>query len=149
MTIIEKLESTIHQALGEQFPFYYDTPSTLNLRLDNARFPCAFLHVIESGAVRNDVGILREQLTCQILFTAPSNLDFDGIENERIINELKQNAFIWLQILNRNDLLTLDSIDGTTRLYATEDAILTAFGVTIRVTEIEGVTPCDVPNVNY
>ena len=149
MTIIEKLKTTIHKALGEQFPFYYDTPNTLNLRLDNARFPCAFLNVIESGAVRNEVGILREQLTCQVLFTAPSSLDFDGIENERIINGLKHDAFVWLQVLANNDLLDLDSIDGTTRLYATEDAILTAFGVTIRVTEIEGVSPCDVPNVNF
>lgn len=149
MTIIDKLKATIHRALGEQFPFYYDTPNTLNLRLDNARFPCAFLHVIESGAVRNEVGILREQLTCQVLFTSPSSLDFDGIENERIINGLKHDAFVWLQVLNRNNVLTLDSIEGTTRLYATEDAILTAFGVTIRVTEIEGVSPCDVPNVNF
>lgn len=149
MTIIEKLKATLQVALGAQYPFYYETPQTMNLRLDNAHFPCAFLHVIESGAVRNEVGILREQMTCQVLFAAPTKLDFDGIDNERIINGLKHDAFVWLQVLNRNNVITLDSIEGTTRLYATEDAILTAFGVTIRVTEIDGISPCDVPNVNF
>lgn len=147
MTIIEKLQQSVKDALGTSFPFYYDTPQTINLRLDNATFPCAFLHVIESGAVRNDIGILKERLTCQVLFTAPSSLDFDGVENEKIIDTLKRYAFVWLQVLQRSRELTLDEIQGTTRLYATEDAILTAFGVTVVVTEVDGISWCDTGKV--
>lgn len=81
----------------------------------------------------------------QVAFATPSVLDFDGMENERLIDTLKRAAFCWLQVLRRSSELRLDDDITTTRLYATEDAILTAFSVTIRVTEVEGISICDLP----
>lgn len=154
MTIIEKIAKSVHDALDtrdgrgnvtEVFPFYYDTPETLNVRLDNATYPCAMMHVVESGVVSDTNGILRERLTCQVLFASPTVLDFDGIENERIIEPLKRAAFVWLQSLNRSyDLKIGTGTKTTQRLYATEDAILTAFGVTLEIEEVDGVSPCDI-----
>lgn len=155
MTIIEKLAQSIHDVLdiknaeGEvvrPFPFYYDTPQTLNVRLDNANFPCAFLHVIESGTADDTNGILRERIMCQVMFANLTVLDFDGLENERIIDALKRIAFVWLQGLRKSQDLRLASNIRTRRLYASEDAILTVFGVTITVEEIDGISPCDVTN---
>lgn len=152
MTIIEKIEQSIHDALdiknaeGEvirPFPFYYDTPQTLNIRLDNANFPCAFLHVVESGVADDTNGILRERVTCQVMFASPTVLDFDGIRNERIIDALKRIAFVWLQGLRKSNDLRLASDIQTRRLYASEDAILTVFGVTITIEEVDGISPCD------
>lgn len=154
MTIIDKIAASIHAALDvrneqgevvEAFPFYYDTPETVNLRLDQAQYPCAFMHVVESGTADDTNGIIRERLLCQMVFTAPTVLDFDGLENERIIDPLKHAAFVWLQEVRRSSDLRLASIESTERLYATNDAILTAFAVTVRIEEVDGVSPCDLP----
>ena len=154
MTIIEKIAESVHEALDTKdacgntervFPFYYDTPETINVRLDHADFPCAFLHVIESGVLADVNGILKERLTCQVLFAAPTVLDFDGLENEEIIDDLKRAAFIWLQVLKRSGDLKLASVQNTQRLYATEDAIVTAFGVTCDIEEVDGISFCDLP----
>lgn len=158
MTIIEKIACSIHAALDERdeagevvrtFPFYYDTPETINKRLDYAAPPCAFFHVVESGTAIDVNGIIKERLTCEVVFSDITTLDFDGIENERIIDELKRKAFIWLQVLRKSGILRIDTIVSTSRYYATEDAILTGFAVTIRVEDMEGISPCDAPSVNF
>lgn len=154
MTIIEKIAASIHEALDTRnkcgevvdvFPFYYDTPETINLRLDHATFPCAMMHVVESGIAVSDNGVLRERLTIKVVFANMTTLDFDGLENERIIEPLKRAAFCWLQVLRRSSELRLGADVETMRYYATNDAIVTGFEVTLRVEEIDGISICDLP----
>lgn len=144
MSIIEKIRNSVTQATG--LPFYYDTPQTLNVRLDTAQYPCAMLHIIESGAVTDANGILRERLTIEVVFATLSSLDFDGeqVEAEEL-DGLKRLAFRWLMNLYRSVALRLVSINGTHRYYATDDAIYSAFGVQVTLDEIEGLSPCDFP----
>ena len=147
MSIIEKIKQSVVGATG--LPFLYDTPQTLNERLDkleSTQFPCAMLHIVQSGAVQDQNGILRERLTIEILFATLSRLDFDGLQVEN--NELdvmKRHAFVWLQALMRSRDLRLVANNGTQRYYATDDAIISAYGVNVTIDEIKGFSPCDVP----
>lgn len=144
MTIIDKIKNSVTGATG--LPFYYDTPQTLNLRLDKATFPCAMLHILQSGAVFDTNGILRERLTIEMLFAVNSNLDFDGEDVEKNeLDAMKRLAFKWLIGLYRSNELRLISLNGTTRYYATDDAIFSAYGVQIVLEEIAGVSKCDFP----
>lgn len=142
MDIIAKIKDSL-QVTG--LPFYYDTPQTLNVRLDTAQYPCAMLHIIESGTVTDANGILRERLTIEMLFATTSSLDFDGetVEREEL-DGMKKKAFQWLVALYRSRALRLASINETHRYYATDDAIFSAFGVQVTLDEIEGISPCDV-----
>lgn len=142
MSIIDKIKSTIGTATG--LPFYYDTPQTLNVRLDNAQYPCAMLHILESGAVVDTNGVLRERLTIEMLFATTSRLDFDGttVENEEL-QRMKVYAFQWLITLYRSRELRLVSINGTNRYYATDDAIYSAYGVQVTIDEAQGFSKCD------
>lgn len=142
MSIIEKIKNSITAATG--LPFYYDTPQTLKLRLDSATYPCAMLHILQSGAIVDTNGILRERLTIEMLFAMTSDLDFDGTDVEK--NELdgmKLLAFQWLLALYRSRELRLVSINGTNRYYATDDAIYSAYGVQVTIDEVQGVSKCD------
>lgn len=142
MSIIEKIKRSVEGTTG--LPFYYDTPQTLNVRADYAAYPCVMLHIVESGAVEDTNGILRERLTVNVLFVTESSLDFDGITVEAYeLDEMKKMAFRWLLTLKRSHDLRLQSINGTNRYYATDDAILSAFGVNVTIDEAQGVTPCD------
>lgn len=143
MSIIGKIKQSITAATG--LPFYYDTPQTLNIRLDNAIYPCAMMHIIQSGAVVAENGIVRERLTIEVLFATTSHLDFDGLEVEN--NELdvmKLKAFTWLLALYRSHDLHLSSINGTSRYYATDDAIYSAYGVNVTIEEVAGVSKCTI-----
>lgn len=142
MTIIDKIKMSVEGATG--LPYYYDTPQTLGVRLDSAKFPCAMMHVAESGAVTDDNGIVRERLTVELLVADLSRLDFDGIEAERQIDPLKHHALRWLASMRRNHDLQLVAVNGTQRYYATEDAIVVAYGVNVTLQEREGVSACEV-----
>ena len=138
MTIIDKIKQSVEQATG--LPFVYDTPQTLNVRLDNLNLPCAMMQVVESGTATDENGIIREVITAMVLFTDRTELDFDGIENERKhLDAMKKAAFGWLLSLRRSECLRLVSTGATARYYATDDAIVTAFGVTVTIEELEGV----------
>ena len=144
MSIIEKIKQSVVGATG--LPFYYDTPQTLNLRLDTAQFPCAMLHIVQSGAIQDQNGILRERLTIEVLFATLSNLDFDGLTVEaQELDGMKRKAFAWLQALMRSRDLRLVANNGTQRYYATDDAIISAYGVNVTIDEVKGVSPCSIP----
>lgn len=143
MSIIDKIKKSIEDATG--LTFYYDTPQTLNVRLDRATYPCAMLHILQSGAVTDANGVLRERLTIEVLFATTSHLDFDGVDVEaNEIDGLKKQAFKWLIKLLRSHDLRLVSINGTNRYYATEDAIYSAFGVNVTLDEAQGFSKCDI-----
>lgn len=142
MSVIEKIKESVTMATG--LPFYYDTPQTLNVRLDTAEYPCAMLHILQSGTVTDTNGILHERLTIEMLFADQSRLDFDGEQVEAYeLDALKRLAFKWVLHLYRSRALRLLSINGTNRYYATDDAIYSAFGVQVTIDEAEGVSPCD------
>ncbi len=143
MSIIDKIKKSIEEATG--LTFYYDTPQTLNVRLDRATYPCAMLHILQSGAATDANGILRERLTIEVLFATTSHLDFDGIDVEaNEIDGLKKQAFKWLIKLLRSHDLRLVSVNGTNRYYATDDAIYSAFGVNVTLDEAQGFSKCDI-----
>lgn len=147
MSVIDKIKNSITAATG--LPFYYDTPQTLNVRLDTAVYPCAMLHILQSGAVVDVNGILKERLTIEMLFATTSHLDFDGTDVEKNeIDGLKKYAFTWLLKLLRSHDLKLIAINGTNRYYATEDVIYSAYGVNVTIDEIQGYSKCDIEETN-
>jgi len=144
MSIINKIQQSIEVATG--LPFYYDTPQTLNERMSMGgwSFPCAMLHILQSNALQDTNGILRERLTIEVLFATTSSLDFDGTKvEEEELDIMKRHAFKWLLSLFRSHDLRLITLNGTNRYYATDDAIYSAYGVNITLEEIEGVSSCD------
>ena len=143
MSIIKKIKQSVESATG--LPFYYDTPQMLNVRLDRATYPCAMLHIVTSGALADDNGIMCERLNMEVLFTTTSSLDFDGVDVENNeLDKMKEYAFKWLlSLISTRTGLRLVAINGTNRYYATDDAIYSAYGVNVTLEEIQGVTACD------
>lgn len=148
-TIIDKLKNSITSTTG--LPFYYDTPQTLNERLDRGKFPAAMLNILNQNAVLSENGILRERLTIEMIFVTENvsrpgvdALDFDGewVETNEL-DKMKRLAFQWLLGLYRSHDLHLVAINGTNRYYATDDVIYDAYGVNVTLDEIAGVSKCD------
>ena len=142
MNVIEKIKNSIESVTG--LTFYYDTPQTLNQRLDNATYPCAMLNIVQSGAIVTDNGIIRERLTVEVLFVTLSRLDFDGLQVENDLDTMKLKAFQWLlSLMRQSHGLKIVSLNSTNRYYATDDAIYAAYGVNLTIDEVAGVSSCD------
>lgn len=140
MTIIDKIKNSVESITGMQF--IYESPQTINTRLDNMPMPCAFMNIIDQGVAIDDNGIIREQMTIQVMFCDLCDLDFDGIDAEKIIDRLKKIAFSWVAKSMSSNEFKVKAILGTNRYYADNDAIVCAFSVSLQIEEIDGVSKC-------
>lgn len=140
MTIIDKIKNSVESITGMQF--IYESPQTINTRLDNMPMPCAFMNIIDQGVAIDDNGIIREQMTIQVMFCDLCELDFDGIDAERILDRLKKTAFFWLAKSMSSTEFKIKAILGTNRYYADNDAIVCAFSVSLQIEEIDGISKC-------
>ena len=140
MTIIDKIKLSVESVTGMQF--IYESPQTINTRLDNMPMPCAFMNIIDQGVAIDDNGIIREQMTIQVMFCDLCDLDFDGIDAEKILDRLKKTAFFWLAKSMSSTEFKIKTILGTNRYYADNDAIVCAFSVSLQIEEIDGISKC-------
>lgn len=142
MSVTKKIGDSVTAVTG--LPFYYDTPQTLNIRLDAATFPCAMMNILQSGTIVENNAIIKERLNIEVIFAQKSHLDFDGMKVEEFeLDAMKEKAFEWLLSLFRSRDLKLVSLNGTQRYYATEDVIYSAYGVNITIEERQGVSICN------
>lgn len=142
MSVTKKIGDSVTAATG--LPFYYDTPQTLNIRLDTATFPCAMMNILQSGTIVENNTIIKERLNIEVIFAQKSRLDFDGMQVEKFeLDAMKEKAFEWLLLLFRSHDLKLVSLNGTQRYYATEDVIYSAYGVNVTIDERQGVSICN------
>ena len=140
MTIIDKIKNSVESVTGMQF--VYESPQTINTRLDNMPMPCAFMNIIDQGVAIDDNGIIREQMTIQVMFCDLCELDFDGIDAEKILDRLKKIAFSWVANAMSSNEFKDKEILGTNRYYADNDAIVCAFSVSLQIEEIDGISKC-------
>lgn len=110
-TIIDKLAATIERKeLGvddKPLPFVYADEGLQNIILEGVEMPFAACVPISSSAVVADDGQYHERITVAVFFgdvMTESGTDYDGIENERIIDTCKKRAFLWLTSLNLIDV---------------------------------------------
>lgn len=150
-TIVDKLARTIERKeLGKaglhKLPFIYADLDTQNIVIDGIEPPFAACAPLSFGVVNDEHGRYHEQATFEVFFgdlMAQSLADYDARENERIIDECKQRALVWLASLNTNTELTLVSINSAQRVYMQFDALVTGYMLSVTLQESEGYGRCD------
>lgn len=152
-TIIDKLAATIERKeLGvddKPLSFVYADEGLQNIILEGVEMPFAACVPIASSAVVADDGQYHERITVAVFFgdlMTESGTDYDGIENERIIDTCKKRAFLWLTSLNLQSVgseLRLIRVTTSERGYLRLDGNYTGFAVVATLEEISGVGMCD------
>lgn len=152
-TIIDKLADTLQRIElgvgGEPLRFVYADEGLQNVELEQGAMPFAAVVPITSSAIVGDDGNYHERLTVAVFFgdlMIETSGDYNGIENERIIDVCKKRAFLWLTSLhtpmNREEL-QLVAVTSAERGYLRYDGNYTGFAVVVTVEEISGVGMCD------
>lgn len=152
-TIIDKLADTLQRVElgvgGEPLTFVYADEGLQNIILEGVQMPFAAVVPITSSAVESEGGEYRERLTVAVFFgdlMIETGSDYNGIENERIIDVCKKRAFLWLASLNMPSVergLKLVQVTSAERGYLRLDGNYTGFAVVVTFEELDGVGMCD------
>ena len=144
MSIIDKLKTNIEATTG--LPFVYGSAGDINRALDYSPLPCVFVYLLTTTSVSDVNGQLHERATVAAFFVNKTVFDFDGIENEGIIDEMKRRAFAWVAASRSDKTLTFGAVENAQRVYdEISDATVTGYAVQITIEEIEGVGTCNAP----
>lgn len=142
--IIRQLKTSIEAATG--LPFVYGGNQEVNVLLENAPLPCAMAFLVDSSQIIAEAGALRERINIAVFFIDKTDFDCDSVENEDIIGTMKRQAFVWLQkALQRTqaDGIKVGEVTNAQRIYDQFDTIVTGYGITVPIEELQGVTQCD------
>lgn len=139
MTFVEKVIASIKAQHGDGFPVYYHDEPTLNLLTSEMDFPCAIFQLLTTGDVVQEGGQAKERVSVAVFFVEPSDIDFEAVENENIIDRCKGRAFAWLLGLAADPLVELAELTRTSRVYDQYDDIITGFGVLADIKETNGI----------
>lgn len=139
MTIVAKIKKTIEEATG--LPFLYHAAGDLELLLAQVpSLPVAYTFLLDTSAVADVNGIFHERATLAVVFASETAFDFNSLENEQLIDEMKRTAYKWITSIRRRyyDVLDVVAVNSAQRLYDTTAAVLTGYAVNITLQEVEG-----------
>lgn len=140
MNIIAKLKASV---TAMNLPFMYGDEGHLNALVATTELPCVYCLLLESSLVEDESGVIRERIEIGMFFIDKTQFDCDSIENEDIIDDCKQNAFKWLLGVRMGSDFVVNSTTGATRVYDKFDDIVTGYCLRVSLTEVKGVSPCD------
>lgn len=152
--IIFKLISLVEEKL--KVPCLYNDWNRLNKDTDklsksisdkDPKFPAVYIVIPAQGSVDSRFGRYRQSsiLTINFLIETLERADFDGIENESRIEQMKYLAIRFLYHFEKSRLFEpLGDIIDFRNLYMITDNSLTGVSITIPVKELEGICFDDV-----
>lgn len=154
-TIIDKVGRTLERSIfgkiigsteNDPLPFVYADNDIQNIVLDRVQPPFSAAVPITSGMILDERGQYHDRVTLAVFFgdgMKQGMPDYDAKENERIIDECKQRAFMWLASLQGNTEIELVSVNASDRWYLEKDAILTGYVVNVTIEEVRGYGKCE------
>ena len=127
----------------EGVTYLYDNWATANVRLDRLEFPAIINLLPVSGQFDISRTTLRDCPECMIAFADKTRFDFDGVENDEVIERCKALAVRFILELNKSGLFEWTSTDiSYSVFYDKLDVNITGIVVELRLKEVQGVPMC-------
>lgn len=127
----------------EGVTYLYDNWATANVRLDRLEFPAIINLLPVSGQFDISRTTLRDCPDCMIAFADKTRFDFDGVENDEVIERCKALAVRFIRELNKSGLFEWTSTDiSYSVFYDKLDVNITGIVVELRLKEVQGVPMC-------
>lgn len=141
MTVESKIKSIVEQMEGVTYIF--ENWATANERLDNIAMPAVLNVLPASGHFNLGKTQLKDYPFCMIAFIDKSDLDFDGTENDGIIERCKNLAKEFLLRLNASDLFEhVDEDIPYSVIYDKLDVNVTGIVIEAQLKETRGLVIC-------
>lgn len=143
MSIVLKIKEKFEQITG--IPLIYQSEEMVNFLVGEKPVPVGIWYLLQDGQIVSDSasGTIRERIQARIYVGDLTELDFDAIENEKIIDRCKKILFNFIAQLKSDNELEVESINLSRRFYLHTDEILTGYMVDVTISELSGFNKCN------
>lgn len=141
-TVEQKIRLVV-ASLGSDVHYMFKNWAQANEEIDRVVGPTVIYVLPPSGDFYLHYSTVKDYPECQIAFVTATNFDFEGSENDNLIEQMKRLCVRFLLALNHSGLFEL--IEGTVPykvLYDTFDENVTGIVVTLTLREEQGIVAC-------
>lgn len=141
MTVEQKIKSVVDQMKGVTYIF--DNWQTANVRLDKLSLPAVLNVLPVSGNFQIGPTQLKDYPNCMLAFMDKTSFDFDGTDNDAIVEKCKNMAKEFIRLLNRSRLF--EPISGSVPYSVFYDKLnvnVTGITISIQLKETSGIVLC-------
>lgn len=140
MTVQAKIKGIL-EGMGETYLF--DNWQNANVRMDNTPLPCVLNVLPVSGVFKVGNVQLKDKPNCLIAFMDKAEFDFDGVQNDDVIEGCKARAKRFIIEVNKGDVFKPIGDDVRyTVFYDKLDVNVTGIIIELSLEEVHGITMC-------
>lgn len=143
LTVEDKVRVVVNTILPD-FGYLFMDYTQANVEFDKMDRPSVMYVLPPSGSLLYRRDSFRDRPKTQIWFLCPSDFDFDGHDNDRLIERMKLSAMKFFVGLNKSGLFR--QIDGALPYQVAYDAFdlnMTGICFELELEELDGVKVCD------
>lgn len=141
MTVEEKIKSVVESMKGVTYLF--ENWQTANVRADNTPLPAVLNVLPVSGVFNLGATQLKDFPNCMLAFMDKANFDFNGRENDEVVERCKLKAKEF--ILRLNESLLFKPVYGDISysvFYDKLDVNVTGIVIELKLEEVSGIVLC-------
>lgn len=142
-TVEAKVRSVV-ESIGEDVEYLFMNWSQANVAIDSITKPSVVYVLPPSGKLDFGYARVKDFPETQIAFLSPTDFDFDGTENDNIIEQMKRLAIKFVKALNASEYFEV--IEGKHPyqvVYDFLDQNVTGVVLNLPLEEVEGVIICE------
>ena len=140
-SVERKIASVAEKMKG--ITYLFDNWATANVRLDKMPLPAIINLLPVSGKFVISRTQLRDCPNCMIAFADKASFDFDGVENDAIIERCKEYAVTFISELNKSGLFEWMSDEVPYSIFYDKlDVNITGIMIELKLKEVQGVPMC-------
>lgn len=139
---VERKIASVIETMGNM-TYVFDNWHTANFRLDKESLPAVINVLPVSGVMNVTDRKLRDFPNCMLAFVDKADFDFDGKDNDEILERCKNLAIEFILTANASGLF--EPISGDVRysvLYDKLDVNVTGVVIELQLREKQGITLC-------
>lgn len=139
---VERKIASVIEKMGN-LTYVFDNWHTANFRLDRESLPAVINVLPVSGVMNVTDRKLRDFPNCMLAFVDKADFDFDGKDNDEILERCKNLAMEFILTANASGLF--EPISGDVRysvLYDKLDVNVTGVVIELQLREKQGITLC-------
>ena len=139
---VERKIASVVETMGN-LTYVFDNWHTANFRLDKESLPAVINVLPVSGVMNVTDRKLRDFPNCMLAFVDKADFDFDGRDNDEILERCKNLAIEFILTANASGLF--EPISGDVRysvLYDKLDVNVTGVVIELQLREKQGITLC-------
>lgn len=142
-TVEDKVHSVV-DSMGEDVEYIFMNWAQTNVAINKIDKPTIVYVLPPSGSLNFSYARVKDKPESQIAFLSPTDFDFDGHENDNIIERMKRLCILFVEAINSSGLF--EQIDGDVHYQVTYDYLdqnVTGVIITLPLVEEDGVIVCD------